>query len=553
MILCLNFQLRAVLLSTVLVLFAMIAGPLRGTPKRDATCHALVVVAVPSRRQHRPASSSVPKTRLDASGPAGVDSNVPSSLPPTLRVAVVGAGPSGLLLSHLILKQNGTFVTLIEGRPDSREAQDVGQQQRAYALGVGIRGRTAIRRVDEELWRAVKRRGYESERFQVHVGGWVVPLRSEGDGTSNYQGDGDDNNGAPSEPSLLLYQSALCAAMMDELEVRFQSSGRFQCLFDTKVDRCDLQTMSIRYAEPKKATDSYDLIVGCDGVNSVVREAIQASHPGFEYVKERLPGEFKVVRLDEAPPTVDPKSVSLVLPRAGSTTAFVEPTGMDGSCCILFAGKSDSIILSETKNVTAIVEALETGFPQWTALAQTLAEQLVREGKPGVASSVVCNTYHYTGKAVLVGDAAHATGGVSGQGVNSALQDCVALSDCIFASRHDLPAALLLYSTRQVPEGKALYDLSFGPKPTGFKALVWAFRNARDALFRGRFGIGKPPLQTRLTTTLKSFSEIRRESDEFYAEPFPKEEEFQQNLIALHHEAVTKDKGGAIIAEGARG
>lgn len=513
---------------------------LGSTLQNNVTCHALLTD--PSYGYQRPVSISVGTIRLHASSQDNAD-GASTPRPPPLSVSIVGAGPSGLLLSHLILQQDNTRVTLIDSRPDPRMN---GSEQRAYALGIGMRGRTAIRQVDSELWDAVKRRGYESERFQLHVGGLVIPLRSEKDGqqSPSLTAEGDV---VPAEPSLLTYQSALCAAMMDELEGRFQSSGRLQVLFDTKVDRCDLRTMTVHRGDSTKTSNSYDLIVGCDGVNSVVRVAIEATHPGFECTKTRLPGEFKVVRLDEAPPEVDPTSVSLIVPKAGSTTAFVEPTGTDGSFCILFAGKSDSVILSETTNVTAVIEALEVGFPQWASLSRTMAEQLVQEAKAGVASSVVCNTYHYNGKAVLVGDAAHATGGVSGQGVNSALQDCVALSECIFSSRHDLAAALLAYSLRQVPEGKALYDLSFGPKPTGFKSLVWAFLGARDTLFRGRLGIGKPPLQARLTTTLTTFAQIRRESDKFYTEPFPNEEQFQQRLTSLHQLAMAGE--AAVMAK----
>jgi kynurenine 3-monooxygenase len=522
--------------SPVTFLFTLMVWQLCRTLQNDAACQGLR--SGPSGRHYRVSFSSG-TTSLCASSPDSANGGSPPR-PPSVSVAVVGAGPSGLLLSHLILQQDNTRVTLIDGRPDPRTK---GAEQRAYALGIGIRGRTAIRHVDDGLWQAVKRRGYESERFQLHVGGLVIPLRSERDGKSTRLTD----DGTLVEPSLLIYQSALCAAMMDELEARFQSSGRLQVLFDTKVEKCDLRSMAIYHADIAKTSKSYDLIVGRDGVNSVVREAIEGVHPGFESIKERLPGEFKVVRLDKVPPKVDPTSVSLIVPKAGSITAFVEPTGTDGSCCILFAGKSNSVILSETKNVTAVIEALEVGFPPWAPLAQTMAEQLIQEQKPGVASSVVCNTYHYNGKAVLVGDAAHATGGVSGQGVNSAMQDCVALSECIFGSRHDLPAALLSYSLRQVPEGKALYDLSFGPKPTGFKALVWAFLSARNTLFRGRLGIGKPPLQTRLTTTLTSFGQIRRESDKFYARPFPDEEYFQQLLTFLHQEAMAEEE--TVVAE----
>jgi len=443
------------------------------------------------------------------------------ALPKLLNVAVVGAGPSGLLLAHLLLRQdNNIQVTLIDGRPDPRIVKGK-TEQRAYALGIGIRGRTAIRQVDEALWRAVKQRGYESERFQLHLGELVIPLRSEMDGSDEER----------VEPSLLTFQSELCAALLEELERRHHpSSERLTICFATKVDSCDFDSMNIK-TENGEEMGSFDLIVGCDGVNSPVRTTMEKTFATFETTKKRLPGEFKVVCLNSAPPNVDPTAVSLLIPGG----AFVEPTGNDGSCCILFSGRGErSPLLTETNDKTAVVEALQSAFPKWEESHESIADQLMAQKMAGSASSVVCNTYHYSNKVALAGDAAHATGGVSGQGVNSALIDSVILSECIQADRESLDQALLKYSQKQVPEGKALYDLSFGPKPKGLKGISWALRNAQDAIFRGRFGIGQVPLQTRLTTDLTSFAEIRRELDEFYDEPFPSGSEFRERLISLH-------------------
>lgn len=431
-----------------------------------------------------------------------------------LNIAVVGAGPSGLLLSHLLLKQDQNIrVTLLDGRSDPRKKT---AEQRAYALGIGLRGRTAIRQVDEDLWQAVKQRGYESERFQLHIGPLVIPLRSEKDG------------GEGKEPSLLTYQSDLCAALCDELEKRHQSSGRLQLCFGTKVMECDLKAMKIT-TEDENDMGTFDLIVGCDGVNSPVRSAIQEYFPAFDTKQEKLPGNFKVVRLNGIPPTVDPTAVSLLIPGG----AFVEPTG-NGGCCILFSGRGESPFLTETQNVTAVIEALQTSFPKWQDFHQDIADQLMAQQETGTASSVVCNTYHFGDKAVLAGDSAHATGGVSGQGVNSALMDSVVLAKSIQQNRKNVAQALMEYSQRQVPEGKALYDLSFGPKPKGLLGIRWAVRNARDTLLRGRFGIGEAPLQTRLTTSLTPFATIRRERDEFYETPFPTDSEFREALTSLH-------------------
>ena len=471
-------------------------------------------------------SSTIAPCRLSSRRLDAVDNNKTK-----LHIAVVGGGPSGLLLTHLLLLPNDDdiTVTLLEGREDPRLLGGSSLEQRAYALGLGIRGRTAIRQVDEGLWQTVKERGFESQRFQLHIAGFVIPLRSE-----------KDTADETLEPSLIIYQSELCAGLTNELERRHGTSGRLRMKHGTRVSRCDLKDMKITNDNGGAISEEqYDLIIGCVGVNSVVRAAMQDSFPAFQSTKEKLPGEFKVVRLDKVPQGVDPTSVSLILPKKGSVGAFVEPTGKDGSCCILFSGRGETPILRETSNATAVVEVLAAAFPQWEGFHERIATDLMRQSTTGTASSVVCNIYNFGSKAALAGDACHATGGVSGQGVNSALADSVVLAKCILENRNNVAAGLLEYSCLQVPEGKALYDLSFGPNPKGIQGVLWAARSARDTLFRGRLGIGRPPLQTRLTTDLTAFSDIRREIDKYYDDPLPSSSEWRQTLTSIHETALT--------------
>ena len=80
--------------------------------------------------------------------------------------------------------------------------------------------------------------------------------------------------------------------------------------------------------------------------------------------------------------------------------------------------------------------------------------------------------------------------------VSSSVDDDVSI-----AKRALLHQSVSAYSKRAVPEGLALYDLSFG---NDGKTLP-IFRNIQsilskiiDTLFRGRLGIGKKTLQTLL-------------------------------------------------------
>ncbi|CAE7877011.1 kmo-1 [Symbiodinium microadriaticum] len=160
------------------------------------------------------------------------------------------------------------------------------------------------------------------------------------------------------------------------------------------------------------------------------------------------------------------------------------------------------------------------------------AKQFVSQ-KASRASTVKCNTYSF-GRAVLLGDAAHSTGGASGQGCNSALQDAVVLAEVlqkeVADAGHDVPEALALYSKKQVPEGHALLDLSLGPGDSAGplrRALYGAASFAGTLL--SKLGLAEPPLQTLLTTCLTSFAEIRRDRDLYFGD-FPSQEQFDREI-----------------------
>jgi kynurenine 3-monooxygenase len=472
-----------------------------------------------------------------------------------LKVAIVGAGPSGLLLAHLLLDAGCSSCHVYERRTrpvpvvfDNKVGSDQSDQKKtprasAYALGVGRRGRTAIQNAGESVWQAIRAQGFASERFQLHLPilqDLIPPIRLR-----------DQEEGV--EPSLLLFQSDLCRVLAEQLEQKWgNKDNKLKLEFDCKVTELDLKNKQLTTTSGNNGADNndkFDLVVGCDGVNSIVRGAMDEAYPAFESIKEAIPGILKVVRLNSMPPLLDPTAVSLVLPKAGSVSAFVEPTAK-GSCCILFAGQNATDVLFTSTDAAVVKQELEQRWPLLLGGELDEAAAQLTSAKNTTQSSLIkCNTFHYGSTAVLVGDAAHATGGVSGQGVNSALMDSAALVESLKKlynpadKEKSLRQALLTYSQNQVPEGKALYELSFGPKSVSLgKRAKLAAKAIIDTLFKGRLGIGEQPLRTLLTTSLRSFAEVRRDRDGLYDEPFPDEAYWKQTLAELDATVVQSEE-----------
>ena len=412
-----------------------------------------------------------------------------------LRAAIVGGGASGLLLAHRLLDA-GCTVKIFEGRADPRSSDAL--EGRAYALGLGLRGRTAIRSCDEELWQSVKGAGFGSDRFTIHLPFGAIDLRKP-----------DPSR----EPSVLIYQTALCGALLDELERR-HASDRLRMIFERKVEDVDPLTGAVD-------GETFDLVAGCDGVNSATRGAIAERCPGFDVERVELPGSLKVVRLSSMPEPLAPDAVHLV-PGKGGLAAFLEPT-KDGACALLSwrpGGDADPGIITDADAARLL---LADSFSLIGAAFNTTAvgDQFVRQNSSR-AATIRCDAYTY-GRVALLGDAAHSTGGASGQGCNSALQDAAALADALLETCGDVAGALERYGNERVPEGHALLDLSVGPKGALRRARFGL--SAVTASLLSKFGIGEPPLQTLLTTSLEPFAEIRRRRDGTFGK-FPSAADF---------------------------
>ena len=458
-------------------------------------------------RTHHPIRtlSSTRTRKRDAVALAG-NKRVDADVVERKKLLVVGAGPAGLLFAHLVLAnpKQSFEVHIVDARPDPRlQTQETVRRQ--YSLGLGIRGRTAIRNVPG-LWEEVKQKGVPCDKFLLHVGKRAVQLR---------------RNALPgTEASLMINRDELCHALLEGLVFRHGNSDKLTVSYNTRCVKVNVKSHEVTLESLKEDEHicAYDLLIGADGVNSCVRDALETS-AGLAVEKKFLPNNWKVI-YQKFPGNMDPLAVHAIqAPRAKNVEGsesfgmFFIPAPSNNACILINWNKNrpplDLLNLQTGEEVAQLinsrVEAVEGGI-----LAEACENFVLT--RPSSPLTIKCNQYHNTmAKVLLLGDAAHSSGGASGQGANSSLQDAVVLEQLLASTGEDLDSILEEFSRRQVKEGHALLDLSVYNQPrTIWVRILWLLQNARRAIFSKLLpSIVQPPIPNLLTQTLTPFSEIR--------------------------------------------
>jgi len=206
----------------------------------------------------------------------------------------------------------------------------------------------------------------------------------------------------------------------------------------------------------------YDVVLGCDGVRSVVRNAFLTKHRDFEFDLKGTFGYAKAVHVP-CPSNVHPATFmfindalpggwgSFILPETGNKLNVAVGTDLNKQCPPELQSKDPQVVAKYFKQHWHAfeIDSDEVG-KQWVSQSWNTIPQ------------AHCNFYHSTKlRALLLGDAAHATVPNIGQGMNTALADAEALNKLLDEYDDDWNAVLPKFSQERVKEGNALTDLSF--------------------------------------------------------------------------------------------
>eukprot|EP00586_Coscinodiscus_wailesii_P001276 CAMPEP_0172487430 /NCGR_PEP_ID=MMETSP1066-20121228/16529_1 /TAXON_ID=671091 /ORGANISM="Coscinodiscus wailesii, Strain CCMP2513" /LENGTH=503 /DNA_ID=CAMNT_0013254047 /DNA_START=27 /DNA_END=1538 /DNA_ORIENTATION=+ len=377
--------------------------------------------------------------------------------PTTRHVVVAGAGPAGILAAINTLRRNkGTNsdvsyrVTLIDANQDYGKLSPTDlKRHRSWMIGLASHGLEAIRDVPGLYEKYVSEIGIRLTSASIHIG--AKEVRQEVDDPDKMEG-------------FIVDRNFIVASMARYLNDEFLSDVSFNSMYDTKILYVDAEKsrVLVRRDNGNDEYVSYDVLLGCDGVRSVVRNALMQDDRDFAFSIDDIFADFKAVHI-ERPKSVDPSSMHLlpaVVPQANGIA--LPETGDKINLSIGFYKNKTIPEEMASDDAKVVAKYMRENFKAFELVDyDDFANQWVKQ-RWNTTGQVHCNFYHSTRLNIaIMGDAAHATSPSVGMGMNTALADALCFNRLLDEYKDDIKVVLNEYSNERVKEGNALTDLSF--------------------------------------------------------------------------------------------
>lgn len=254
----------------------------------------------------------------------------------------------------------------------------------------------------------------------------------------------------------------LTAKLLDKAE----EFPNIKLFFGCKVVDCDFDSGVVWFKRNNCHTNDLnktnaDLIIGCDGVHSIVRKSLERKITvNFErkYI-DSIWCEFiipAVIKDNIIHYAIDPNYLH-IWPR--KTFMFIALPNTDKSfTCTLFMPKA---MYEEIKTEYDLLELFNKNFSDAMNLIgpDELVKQFFRNPKLPLMT-IKCDPYFYKSKCVIIGDASHCMVPFYGQGMNCGFEDVRLLYQFINSNPTNIEKALMDYSNMRYIDAVTICDLA---------------------------------------------------------------------------------------------
>lgn len=357
----------------------------------------------------------------------------------TKKITIAGAGLAGTLLGVLLSRQ-GYEVEIFERNPDPRQAGD--SAGRSINLALAERGRHALR----------------CAGLLGQVDEYTIPMRGRmlhsSDGELILQPYGKDE----SEVIWSTHRAKLNRTMLDEAD----ANDRVTVYFDHKLSGIDWDKRELRCTNAtgeKEHVHQFDVLIGADGGGSAVRKAMQTQRDlgVSEELLEHGYRELTIPPAADGSYRMDPNALH-IWPRGGFMMIAL-PNADCSFTVTLFMSNSGDPGFDKLQSWPQQQAFMQEQFPDAMPLLTGLEEDF-RENPVGLLGTIRCRQWHIDGRAVLLGDAAHAVVPFHGQGMNAAFEDCVAFMECLEHTDRSWDELFEDFQGRRIDQANAIADMA---------------------------------------------------------------------------------------------
>jgi kynurenine 3-monooxygenase len=360
------------------------------------------------------------------------------------KMTLVGAGLVGALLATL-LAQRGFPVEVFERRPDPRTAGFLGG--RSINLALAERG-----------WHGLRVAGLQQRMQPIAVmmrGRMVHHL----DGHTELLRYGRDD----SEVIWSVNRGTLNMTLLDAAEA---AGARIH--FDQRLAGVDWNKSTLQLCDEDGATREHaaSLLIGADGAGSALRAAMaQRVDLGERF--EPLDHGYKELEIPALSlrPSSDPQPAPFAMePNAlhiwprGNYMCIALPNAEGSFTVTLFLpnhAKPGAPSFASLDSPQAVREFFARDFADAVPLMPDYEHDFAAN-PTGLLGTLYLDRWHIDGRALLLGDAAHAIVPFHGQGMNCGFEDAVELADLMDSTTGDAAAVFAEFQRRRKPNADAI-------------------------------------------------------------------------------------------------
>jgi kynurenine 3-monooxygenase len=324
---------------------------------------------------------------------------------PPGTITLIGAGLNGPLLA-IGLKRRGFQVEICERRPDMRRVPV--SAGRSINLALSTRGIHALTQAG--LWSGMQNIIIPMKGRMMHS------VNSE----LTFQPYGKDET----EVIYSISRAELNIALMNAAEAQGTKIA-----FEQRCTGLDLKTGTVRLRDESTGATTKmeaDVVIGCDGSASAIRSEMSKSI-AFKLTQQYLDYGYKELTIPAGPDGLHRLETNALHIWPRGNYMLIALPNVDGTfACILFLPFEGRDSFAQLTTQEALLTFFEARFPDAASLMPDLAANFFTN-PTGRMATIKCAPWHVDGRALLLGDAAHAIVPFFGQGINCGFEDCTCL------------------------------------------------------------------------------------------------------------------------------